>query len=124
NGADDQRPENSDRHVAVRVLGLLRRSGNRVEPNVSEKDDSGAAQNAAPAELSKMTLVRRNERMPVRKRERRVPGEEDNSQADEDKQNRHFDDHDRGVEVRGFADPFNQYGGHDEDADQRHQVEM
>ena len=63
--ADGQRAEDADRQVALRVLGLLRRGGDRVEPDVGEEDHRRAADDAAPAEVPELTGVGRDERLPV-----------------------------------------------------------
>ena len=44
-------PDNADRHVALRVLGLLRRRADRIEPDVGEEDDRRAGHHAAEAEV-------------------------------------------------------------------------
>ena len=43
NRADDQRTQNADGHVALRILGFLRRGGDRVEADVCEEDHSRRA---------------------------------------------------------------------------------
>ena len=58
-GADGQRAENADRHVALRVLRFLRRGAHRIESDVGEEDHARAAQHAAPAELAELAGVRR-----------------------------------------------------------------
>ena len=47
--ADDQRTDDSDRHVALRVFGLLSGRRDRVEPDVGEEDEASPPENAAPA---------------------------------------------------------------------------
>ena len=49
--ADGERAEDADRHVALGVVRLLRRGRDRVEADIGEEDDGGAAHDAAPAVL-------------------------------------------------------------------------
>ena len=65
--ADDQRSEDADRHVLLRVLRFLRGHRHGVEPDVSEEDDAGASEDAAPSVLTERAGVRRDERVPVRR---------------------------------------------------------
>ena len=69
--ADDQRPEDADRHVLLRVARLLRGDRDGVESDVGEEDDARAPQDAAPSVLAEGAGVRRDERMPVRRDRRR-----------------------------------------------------
>ena len=64
-GADRERGEDADRHVALRVLRLLRGGRDRVEADVGEEHHRRAAQHAAPAELAELAGVRRDERRQV-----------------------------------------------------------
>ena len=45
------------RHVALRVLGLLGRGRDRVEPDVGEEDLARAGEDAAPAELAEVPVL-------------------------------------------------------------------
>ena len=63
--ADDERPQDADRHVTLRILGLLRGGGHRVESDVGEEHHPRAAQHARRAELSPDARVGRNEGLPV-----------------------------------------------------------
>ena len=53
NGADRERAQDADRHVALRVRGFLRRRGDGVESDVGEEDDARAAHDAVPAVLAR-----------------------------------------------------------------------
>ena len=59
-GADDERGDDADGHVALRVLGLLGVGGDRVEADVGEEDDRRAGQHAqrlaARAGLARQTV--------------------------------------------------------------------
>ena len=44
------------RHVALRMLRLLRRGRNGVEADIREEDHARAAEDAAPAELAERRL--------------------------------------------------------------------
>ena len=63
--ADGERAEDADRHVALRVLGLLRRGGDRVEPDVGEEHDARAARPCRSSRMLARAGVGRNERLPV-----------------------------------------------------------
>ena len=52
-GTDRERAENADRHVLLRILGLLRRRGHRVESDVREEDHARPADDAVPAVLAR-----------------------------------------------------------------------
>src|ERR1700691_1896735 len=65
NGADDQAREDSDGHVALRVLGLARRGRDGIETDVGEENDAGGGEYAADAVNTRLPGVRRNERVPV-----------------------------------------------------------
>ncbi len=61
--AYDKRSENSDRHVALRIFGFLRRRRYGVEADIGEEDHGRAADHAAQAELARPG-VGRNECSP------------------------------------------------------------
>ena len=56
-GADRQRHQDADGHVALRVLRLLRRRAYRVESQESEEDDGGSPQDAGEAELAQRARI-------------------------------------------------------------------
>ena len=121
--ADHERPEDADRHVAFRVLGLLRGGRDCIKADIGKEDNGCAAHDAAETELAG-TGTGRNELSagiagchPMRgadKGRRR-----DDEQHDDDK----FDGDDRGVDVRGLADASRQERGHDGDDDHRRRVD-
>ncbi len=51
-GADDERAQNADRHVALRIMRLLRRGRHGVEADIGEEHYGRAAQYAAQAEFA------------------------------------------------------------------------
>src|ERR1700748_3713610 len=53
-GEDPKGADQSDRHVALRVLGLLGGGGDRVEADVGEEDRGGRAQHARPARAQRV----------------------------------------------------------------------
>ena len=57
--ADRQPAEDADRQVALRILRLLGRRGDRVEADVGEEDDRRALVDAAPAVRRERDVVRR-----------------------------------------------------------------
>src|SRR5450755_1954279 len=83
NGAEGERAQDSDRHIAPRILRFLGRCRDRVETDKGKKDDTGAAENAAPAMLKHAFMpwrARRNQ-------ERSVIGGVDEAPANGDKHN-------------------------------------
>ena len=48
-GADDERGDDADGQVALRVAALLGRGGDGIEANVGEEDDGAAGEHARPA---------------------------------------------------------------------------
>ena len=98
-GADDQRAEDADRHVALRVLGFLRRRRHRVEADEREEHDAGRAQDAHDAAVGVRDPLRRRvgrRRRNVRRVVRRVheaPADHDHHQDD-----RHLGDDDEAVD--------------------------
>ena len=48
-GADDQRGDDADGHIALRILALLGRGGDGVESDVGEEDDGAAGEESRPA---------------------------------------------------------------------------
>ena len=96
-------PEDADRHVALRVLGFLRRGRHGVEADVGEEDDACGAEYPHDAAV----VVRHASRRRVGRRgrnERRVVRRVDEPPADADHQqhDRHLDDDDDAVDERGF----------------------
>src|SRR3546814_2367385 len=52
-GADREAADQADRHVALRILGFLRRGRHRVEADIGEEDRGGRGADAADAERSR-----------------------------------------------------------------------
>ena len=69
-GANKERADDADRHVTLRIFCLLGRGANGVEPYIGEEDNTGARHDTAPAEVTGLSCVYRNERMPVRRGDR------------------------------------------------------
>ena len=113
--ADHERTENADRHVALRVDGLLRRGRNRVEADIGEEHHGGAADDAAPAEPAQ-TQIGRDECAGRVGRSHPVGGAEvphaDRDECDDDDE---LDGDEDGVELRQFTDADQQDGRHDGD---------
>src|SRR5271170_1481464 len=64
-GADDERAEDADGHVPLRILGFLCRGGYSIESDIGEEYYGGPASNSRPAVMSVLTSVWRNKWMPV-----------------------------------------------------------
>ena len=97
-GANPERTQDANRHVALRVSRFLRGRGDRVKPNVGEEDDPRPSQHSRQAELAEGALVRRQERVPVGAIY--IKGADHNEHHDDAK----LHHHDQAVEVRGFTD--------------------
>src|SRR3546814_12785302 len=63
-GAEHQRAEDADGHVALRILRLARRGGDRIEADVGEDYHRRGADHAVPA-VFRVALVRREDWLPV-----------------------------------------------------------
>ncbi len=84
--ADDERAEDADRHVALRILRFLRRGRDRIEADVREEHDRRRTEHARPAEVA-CIVHRRHERMPVRRvdeLQRERDEEQDHDELDRD----------------------------------------
>ena len=99
NGADHQRTQNADRHIARGILGFLRRSGNGVKADIGEENYRCAAADAGPSILAADAGVWRHKRMPVNLHQLRMI--QQIVTADGDKHNQDADLYidDGGVEV-------------------------
>jgi hypothetical protein len=73
--ADNQRGDDADGQVALRVAALLGRGGDRVEADVGEEDDRPAGEHAAPAVG--------HEGMPVAGMDEADDGEDEDENGDE-----------------------------------------
>ncbi len=58
-GADNQRGDDADGNVALRILGLFRCGGDRVKSDVGEENDGAAGEHAGPALGHEGMIVRR-----------------------------------------------------------------
>src|SRR5256885_15448097 len=65
-GRDDQRADDTERQVALRVARLERGRRGRIETDIGEEDDGRALHHPGPAEMPADPGVRRHVRMPVR----------------------------------------------------------
>ena len=101
NGADDQRGDDAEGQVALRIARFLGRGGNRIETDVGEEDDGASGDDAAEPGGRK--------RLPVAGiHQRAADHQEDQNGADLDR------DHDV-VGFGGFADAAHQQNREDED---------
>ena len=98
NGADDERTENADGHVAFGIPRFLGRGRDRIETDVSEKDDSGRTEDAEDSAVGVMNALRRDISR-RRGNERRVIGgiHVSPSNADDEQHDAHFQDDDDAI---------------------------
>src|SRR5262245_10833131 len=117
NCADQQRADDTYRHVALGILCLLRRRADGVEANVGEKHDTSALHHAVPSVMAAHTSTRWDERMPV-SGINGVSGAEDKEQDD-----CHFYKYDNVIDVRGLTNPDHEKQCNDSNDDDRRQIE-
>ena len=98
NGAHQQRGDDADRQVSLRILGFLRSRRNRVETDVGKKDVSRSGPNPRESEGSE----RDQSRSPV------AGVHITKTQADHEQDHRDLDDHDGRVEARALPDSDDQ----------------
>src|SRR5262249_22969039 len=64
-GADDERGDDADGQVALRIFALLRRRRDGIEADIGKEDGAGAGEDTAPAVLAEVTGVLGDEWVPV-----------------------------------------------------------
>ena len=104
--ADDQRTDDADGKIALRIFGFLRRGGDGIEADVGEKDDRAAGDDPAEA--------RGSERLPV--------GGMDQHAADDQKRKdrANLHGHDHVIGFGGFPhSAHEQYGQEENDEERR-----
>ena len=114
-GTDHQRAQDPYRHVALRILGLLRRSRDRVEADIGKENHSRAPRYPRPAELAERSKIRRNEGVPVRCGDPWMPQKKRCHHRDERDYSSDFHKNDSRIEVRRFAYSDHQNRGDDGD---------
>ena len=107
--AGDERGQNAEGQVALRILALLGRGGDRIEADVGEEDDGAAGEHAGPAVG--------HEGMPVVRLDEAGGGE------DEDQDGGDLDQHHDVVGARRLADAAHQDHGEDHDDEEGGNVE-
>src|ERR1700704_4193913 len=115
NRADNQRSQNSNRHISRRIFGFLRRGGDSVKADISEKDDSRAAADTGPSILARDTRVWRHERMPIDLHQLGMVEQIMTAYRHKNNQDTNLDIDNRCIEIGRFldADDKNQSGDHD-----------
>ena len=123
NGADDQRSQNADGHVLLRIFGFLRRRRDGIESDIGEEDDTGGARDSRPAILSERSLIGRDEGMPVGGGQGGMLQHERSRDGDEDQHDRNLGNHDGRIEVGRLFDADDQDERDDTDDQKRDYVE-
>ena len=127
--ADEQRGDDAEGDVPLRIAGLLGVGRDRVEPDVGEEDHRGPGQHAhgraVGAGLSPERLAEEAQTRPAEGGERLPVGGLDVERPDADDQQHdgHLDRHHRVVEAGTLPDADHQHDRQDRDDDQRRQVE-
>ena len=112
NGADYERTENADRHVAFGIPRFLGGGRDCIETDVGKKDDSGRAEDAKDSAVGVMNALGRDVSR-RRGNERRMIGgiHESPSNADDEQHDAHFQDDDDAInEGRLFGSANEQKG--------------
>ena len=123
-GADQQRADDADGHVAFGVFRFLARGRDRFEADVGEEHDRRGAQDAAPAELAFFAGRFGNEGVPVGFQRVEMLDDVPADDHDERDDHRHLDRDDDVVDLGAFGHAHHQQAGQ-RDADQkRGQVEQ
>ena len=109
NRADDQRTDDADGKITLRIFGFLRRGRDGIEADVSEKDDGAAGDDSGEA--------RGSERLPV--------GGMDEHAADDQKREDRADlhGHDHVIGFGGFSDSTHEQYGQEENDEERRNIE-
>src|SRR5664280_33624 len=113
--ADDQRAENADRHIALRILGFLCRGRDSVEADVGEEDDAGGSYDSGPTEGQ--------ERMPVGLGDCGMFDRVEAGDTDEHEHGEKFYEDNASVEVGGFLDADHKDRGDTEDGEESDEIE-
>ena len=103
--AEQKGTKNSKGHVALGIFGLLGGSGDGIEADVGEEDDSGTGEDTAPAEFPKAAGVFRDKGDPV------VGIDVGRAAENEEDDDGELDDDDDIVEAGGFTDPDHEENG-------------
>ena len=98
-GAEDERSENADGHVALGIPRFLGRGRDRIETDVGEEDDAGRAEDAEDSAVGVVNALRRD----VSRRrwnQRRVISRihESPSDADDEQDDAHLQDNDDAID--------------------------
>jgi hypothetical protein len=105
-GADRERADQTDRHVALRVLGFLGGGRDRVEADIGEEDRGRRADDAHAARS------RRAEPAIGCERRKMLALDRGEGEHDEHGERRHLDRHQRGVEIGALLGADHQQRGH------------
>ncbi len=92
-GADEERTNDGDGHVALRIFCFLGSGADRVKPDIGEEDNTRPSHNSAPAEVTGMPCIRWNKGVPV------ASGDGMSGSPDEDEHNCQFEQDDKVVKV-------------------------
>ena len=98
NGAEDERTENADGHVALGISRFLGGGRDRIETDVGEEDDAGRAEDAKDSAIGVVNALRRDISR-RRGNQRRVIGRihESPSDADDEQHDAHLQDDDDAI---------------------------
>ena len=122
-GADDQRSENANRHVASGILRFLGGSRDSVEADVCEEDDACGAQDAHDPPVMMHDALRRRVGRCRRNQRRMVRGiDESPPDADHEQHDAQLQDDDEPIDKRRFPGAAYQQPGKQQQDEHRWQV--
>ena len=103
NGAENQRPKNPDRHVALRILRFLCGGRDGIEADVSKEDDARGAENAEDSAIGVLDTLRRCVGGRRRNQRRVIRGiHESPADSDDEQHDAHLQDNDESIHERRF----------------------
>ena len=120
---DEQRAEEADGKIALRVFGFLRGGGHAVESDVGEENRPGAAEDAAPPVLPEGAAVRWDERGQVGHGLGAVAEKIPDTETDEREEHADLDRDHQVVEVGGLLNPDEENIGQDQRDEDRWKVD-
>src|ERR1043165_7285282 len=115
-GTDEQRSNDGNRHVFLRISRFLSRRAYGIETDIGEKHNPRTGHDSAPAEMP-VSARWWNERMPVRS-SNGVRSSHDKEQYHDD-----FHEHDKIIEVGRFFNPDDEQRCYESNDDYGRQVE-
>ena len=106
--ADQQRPNDANRHVLLRVLSFLARRRNGLKSDIGKEHNRRGTQDAAPTKLALLGTGWRNEGAPIAFQSLEILDDEPAANQDEGNDDCAFDGHNHVVDAGAFRDTYDQ----------------